>query len=48
MIADPVTAEIMLNPLVEKCSTIIYDVVWVSAIVLLIMKLIGCKKSCKK
>jgi hypothetical protein len=27
MIADPVTAEIMLNPLVEKCSTIIYDVV---------------------
>ena len=47
-IADPITAEMIVNPLVEKCSTIVYDVVWVSAIILLAMKFIGCKKCCKK
>lgn len=47
-IVDPETAEMMVNPLVEKCTTIVYDVVWVAAVALLGLKIFGCKKCCKR
>lgn len=45
---DPETAEMIVNPLVETCSKIVYDVVWISALVMLGFKIFGCKKCCKK
>lgn len=38
-ITDPVTAELIANPLIKKCSTIIYDVVWIAAVILIICKI---------
>jgi hypothetical protein len=42
------TLELIVNENAMKFTTIIYDVVWASAIVLLLIEIIGCKKSCKK
>ena len=47
-ITDPETAEIIANPLVEKCSAMVYNVIWVAAIALLGLKIFGCKNCCKK
>ncbi len=45
---DPETAEFIANPWVTKCTTIWYDAIWVSGILLLLLNIFGCKKSCKK
>ncbi len=44
---DPETTEILANPNATLVANIVYDVVWVSAIVVLLMKIFGCKKCCK-
>ena len=38
-IANPETAELMINPLVEKCTTILSDVIGVAAVILIICKI---------
>lgn len=38
-ITNPETAELMVNPLVKKCTTILFDVIWVAAVVLIICKI---------
>ncbi len=47
-IVDPETAELLTNPLVEKCTTIVYDVIGVATVALLGLKIFGCKKCCKR
>lgn len=44
---DPETAEIIANPNATLVANIVYDVVWVSAMVVILMKIFGCKKCCK-
>ncbi len=44
---DPETAEIIANPNATLVANIVYDVVWVSAVVVILMKIFGCKKCCK-
>ncbi len=41
------TLEVVANENAMKVANIIYDAVWVSAVVLLAMKLFGCKKCSK-
>lgn len=43
-ITNPETAEIIANPLVEKCTTIWYDVIWVAGIILILCKIFVRKK----
>jgi hypothetical protein len=38
----------MINPMVEKCTAIVYDVVWVAAVILLWLKIFGWNKCCNK
>ena len=47
-VVDPETTELIANPWVAKCTTIWYDVIGVSGILLLAMNIFKCKKSCKK
>ncbi|HKL44461.1 MAG TPA: DUF378 domain-containing protein [Candidatus Absconditabacterales bacterium] len=44
---DPETAEIIANPNATLVANIVYDVVGVSAVVVILMKIFGCKKCCK-
>lgn len=41
------TAEIIANPNNALVANIVYDAVGVSAVIILLMKLFGCKKCCK-
>lgn len=45
---NPETAEMIANPNATLVANIVYDVVWVSAVLLVLAKIFGCTKSCKK
>ncbi|HRX64175.1 MAG TPA: DUF378 domain-containing protein [Candidatus Absconditabacterales bacterium] len=46
-ITNAETAEIVANPNNALVAKIVYDVVGVSAIIVFLMKIFGCKKCCK-